>query len=107
MSGETERWHGDNSGTAEITVIPALPRMLDDHRSQLHDDAHETERWTGLQTMVRVRAERRCGDQRSVEERYDIGSFPDEEAATAERVVHPWALGDRESAILGARHGLP
>jgi predicted transposase YbfD/YdcC len=46
------------------------------------------EEWTGLQTVARVRAERRCGGQSTVEERYYISSLPDEGAPTAERVLH-------------------
>ena len=43
--------------------------------------------WTGLQTVVRVRAERRTGDQHTSEERYYISSLPDVGPHTAERAL--------------------
>ena len=45
------------------------------------------EDWSGLQTVVCIRAQRRVGDQITREERYYISSLPDEGARTAERAL--------------------
>jgi predicted transposase YbfD/YdcC len=55
---------------------PSCIEMLANHRE-----------WAGLQTVVRVRAERRGPDKTTVEERYYISSLPDMGASTAARVL--------------------
>jgi predicted transposase YbfD/YdcC len=55
---------------------PSCIEMLADYRE-----------WANLQTVVRIRAERRCPDKTTAEERYYISSLPDMGAATAKRVL--------------------
>jgi len=45
------------------------------------------EAWAGLHMLVRVRAERRIGETRTIEERYYISSLPDAGAKTAEQLL--------------------
>mgnify|MGYP000697259062 CR=1 FL=1 len=47
----------------------------------------DAEDWAGLQTVVRVRAQRRQGDHTTCEERYYISSLADEGPRTAERAL--------------------
>lgn len=60
--------------------------------------------WAGLQTVVRIRSERRCPDKTTVEERYYISSLPGTGASTAERMLAAvrshWGIENRLHWVL-------
>lgn len=62
------------------------------------------EEWAGLQTVVRIRAQRQLNGRVSVEERYYISSIPDQGTRTAPQALHAvrqhWGIENRLHWVL-------